>query len=989
MAENISNPSNQEEHLLWEKIRPVAIEGELKQSYIDYAMTVIVSRALPDTRDWLKPVIRRILYAMHEMKLFHNTKHKKSARIVWDTMWKYHPHWDSSIYEAMVRLAQPWSLRYPLVDWQWNFWSIDWDSAAAMRYTEARMTKIAEEMLKDIDKDTIDWRDNFDWSLKEPVVLSTRFPNHLCNWTMWIAVWMATNMPPHNLTEVIDACLLLIEKEWKPIPEWQEVYNEPALLIDAIWVLFNQNEDWDLILNKELADYLLNLPWKKIVVTNANKDKLTKLLEGYDFDIYSLSSKPDKTNSKYFEKLIDDYKLQAKDIYYFDHLQDNLNAAKKVGIVNTRLYENNSQIFNYLDSIKDKLQKKKLEKYNVSIEEIMQIIKWPDFPTGWYIFDSNNILQVYKKWKWAIVMRWKTHIEEDKKGQKIIVIDEIPYQVNKSNLVKKIWELVVDKKLEWVEDVRDESAKNKIRIAIYLKKWVNPDKILVLLYKMTELQSNFNVNNVSLVDNWIQPRLLNIKDMLMEFINFRRQVVYRRSVYLLQKAEDRLHILQWLKKAIDIIDDVIATIRSSESKAEAKQKLIAEYEFTEIQAEYILLMRLQSLVWLEMQRIVDEIEEKKQEIEYLKWIINDADKLDSVVIDELQYIKDTYWDERKTQLVEDTSVYKLWNSLKDLLKQADMIKEDCIFWIGNDYSVRMLYQSRVLSIPENTIDLIYTHNQDKLIVITDLWELVVHRLKDFGSMKMSDKPIDLKSYFKLKWNVIFAKTLHFEYDYLFLYTSENNLKKIDKNLVLSFKKFPTKIMKLPIKWEKIISVLPVKQRDKIWIVSQQWYWLLFNQDDLRPMWKTAWWVKWIDLQQWDKAWYMFLYQWEPFIFISTKNSWKMLSIEDLRIRKRAKKWDIWATWLWKEIITWALSIDEWWVTFKFEDWTQQTIHSDDLYLWIPESWVQKITSKNIKRLFRPWEEKEENLKYKEEKKKQKKWNNDSSSKEDSSWWLFE
>ncbi len=280
----------------------------------------------------------------------------------------------------------------------------------------------------------------------------------------------------------------------------------------------------------------------------------------------------------------------------------------------------------------------------------------------------------------------------------------------------------------------------------------------------------------------------------------------------------------------------------------------------------------------------------------------------------------------------------------------------------------MLYQTRIQTIPDNTIDLIYTHNQDNLIVITDIWELVVHRLKDFGGMKTSDNAINLKKHFWLKWKVVFAKTLHFQYDYLFLYTSDNNMKKIEKDLVLSFKKFPTTVMKLPKKWEKIVSVLAVSENDKIWVLSQQWYGLIFNQSDLRPMWKTAWGVKWIDLQDWDKPASMFLYKDQPFIFLYTSKTWKLVSIEDLRIWKRARKWDVWATGITKDVIKWGLSIEEWAVTLKYEDWEQKNIHSDDIYLWIPESWTKEISKNPIYQIFRPWEEKEENIKYKEEKK---------------------
>lgn len=819
-----------------------ALEREISQSYIDYSMSVIVSRALPDTRDGMKPVVRRILYSMYQQGNFYNQKHKKSATIVGDVMWKYHPHGDSSIYEAMVRLAQPWSMRYPLIDGQGNFGSIDWDGAAAMRYTEARMTKLAEEMLKDIEQETVAWRDNFDGSRQEPVMLPTKFPNHLCNGTMGIAVWMATNMAPHNLTEVLDASLLLLQNEWKEIknPEWDE--NAPSDIPEMI-------------------------------------------------------------------------------------------------------------------------------KNEVSIDKIMTIIKWPDFPTGGYIFDSNNIKEVYKKGKGWIVVRGKTHTEVYEDSH-VIVIDEIPYQVNKSSLVAKIGELVVDKKIDWIADIRDESSKNKNRIALYLRKWVDPDAILILLYKFTELQTNFNINNVSLVENASQPRLLNIKDLLIEFVTFRREVVFNRSTYQLRKAKDRLHILEGLKKAIDIIDEVIATIRGSSTRAEAKDNLMKNFDFSDEQAEYILNMRLQSLVWLEIQKVTDEIEEKKKLIEELNEIISNPARLDEIVAEEFEYMKNKYWDERMTQLVDDTSVYNISGSIKALQAQADKIKEDVICRIWNDYSLRVLYQSRIMAIPEETLDLIYTHNQDKLIIITDKWELVVQRLKDFWNIPMSKQAIDLKKHFSLKWKIVFAKTLHFDYDHLVFLTNQNNIKKVDKNLVLSFKKFPTPIMNLA-NWENIVWVEAVKDNDHLGILTKQWRMLLFPAGEIRPMWKTAGWVRAIELQdEKDQVVAMFLHKNEPFILIHSDKNWKLLFLEDIKIRKRAKKWQLVSTW--DDKIEGWISIVEWSIRIRFDDWTLTTLHSNNVYLDEPETKLRKIVDQHIDIIYRPREEKEENTKYKDEKKKTEK-----------------
>ena len=839
------NMSNQEELFTrHEKINHHPIEKEITQSYIDYAMSVIVARALPDTRDGFKPVLRRILYGMYENNNFYNQKHKKSARIVGDVMGKYHPHGDSSIYEAMVRLAQPWSMRYPLVDGQGNFGSIDGDGAAAMRYTEARLTKIAEEMLADLEQDTVDWRDNFDGSLKEPVMLATKFPNHLCNGTMGIAVGMATNMAPHNLNEVLDASLLLLQKEGK------------------------------------------------------------------------------------------------SDIIAYD--------------------ESGAEI---------------RKPYSVSIEEIMQIIKGPDFPTGGIIFDSNNILEVYKKGKWGIIVRGKTH-EEIYEGAHVIVIDEIPYLVNKSSLVSKIGELVVDKKIEGINDIRDESNRDRIRIAIYLKKGVDPEAILMQIYKFTDLQTNFNLNNVSLIEKGTQPRLLNIKDLLMEFVTFRRDVVYRRSVFQLNKAKDRLHILEGLKKAIDIIDEVIDTIKHSESKNDARQNLMDKFGFSEKQAEYILLMRLQSLVGLEIQKISDEIDEKIRVIEYLEAIISDPEKLDQVVAEEFDYMKKKHGDERRTELSNDLSVYNISGSLKEFQKAADRLKEDVICWIGNDFSLRVLYQTRIQNIPDETLDLIYTHNQDQLVVITDQGELVVQRLKDFGQFTMAKQSLDIKQHFGLKGKIVFAKTLHFHYDYLVFLTNQNSIKKIKKELVLSFKKFPTTIMGLE-KGEKILKVLPVSDWENVGVLSQQGRMLLFKSDEIRPMGKTAGGVKAIELQEWDQVANMFLHTDEPFILIYSDKNGKLLSLEDLKLRKRARKGQVVMTG--NEKLEGGISIIEGAVRIRFSDGSLKTLHSNDISLDEPETPLYKMVDQKIDVVYRPWEEKSENLKYKEEKKKAEK----------SEWGLFD
>lgn|GEM_PF-83839 len=565
-------------------------------------------------------------------------------------------------------------------------------------------------------------------------------------------------------------------------------------------------------------------------------------------------------------------------------------------------------------------------------------------------------------------MRGKTH-EEIYEGAHVIVIDEIPYLVNKSSLVSKIGELVVDKKIEGINDIRDESNRDRIRIAIYLKKGVDPEAILMQIYKFTDLQTNFNLNNVSLIEKGTQPRLLNIKDLLMEFVTFRRDVVYRRSVFQLNKAKDRLHILEGLKKAIDIIDEVINTIKHSESKNDARQNLMDKFGFSEKQAEYILLMRLQSLVGLEIQKISDEIDEKIKVIEYLEAIISDPEKLDQVVAEEFEYMKKKHGDERRTELSNDLSVYNISGSLKEFQKAADRLKEDVICWIGNDFSLRVLYQTRIQNIPDETLDLIYTHNQDQLVVITDQGELVVQRLKDFGQFTMAKQSLDIKQHFSLKGKIVFAKTLHFHYDYLVFLTNQNSIKKIKKELVLSFKKFPTTIMGLE-KGEKILKVLPVSDGENIGVLSQQGRMLLFKSDEVRPMGKTAGGVKAIELQEGDQVANMFLHTDEPFILIYSDKNGKLLSLEDLKLRKRARKGQVVMTG--NEKLEGGISIIEGAVRIRFSDGSLKTLHSNDISLDEPETPLYKMVDQKIDVVYRPREEKSENLKYKEEKKKAEK-----------------
>ncbi len=480
-----------------ERILVVNIEDEMKSAYIDYSMSVIVSRALPDVRDGLKPVHRRVLYGMYELGLFSNRPYKKSARVVGEVLGKYHPHGDSSVYEAMVRMAQDWSMRYPLVDGQGNFGSIDGDSPAAMRYTEVRMRKIAEEMLADIDKETVDFRPNFDETLQEPVVLPSKIPNLLINGAQGIAVGMATNMPPHNLSEIVDG----------------------------------------------------------------------------------------------------------------------INA--------------------YIDNP------------DITVDELMQHVKAPDFPTGGIIYGYQGVMDAFKTGRGKIVLRGKSHIEEIN-GREAIVVTEIPYLVNKADMIKKAADLVNDKKIDGISNIKDESDRKGMRIVFYLKKDAIPNVILNQLYKYTQLQSSFNVNNIALVKG--RPQLLNLKDLIRHFVEHRHEVVVRRTQFELRKAEERAHILEGLIIASDNIDEVIALIRGSRNAEEARAKLIERFELTEIQARAIVEMRLRQLTGLEQEKLRAEYDELVKTIADLKDILANKDRRMQIIKEEMLEIKEKYGDERRTDI---------------------------------------------------------------------------------------------------------------------------------------------------------------------------------------------------------------------------------------------------------------------------------------------------------------------------------------------------
>ena len=500
-----------------ENIFPINIEDEMRSAYIDYSMSVIISRALPDVRDGLKPVHRRVLYGMLDLGVSYNKAYKKSARIVGEVLGKYHPHGDSSVYDTMVRMAQDWSLRYPLVDGQGNFGSVDGDSPAAMRYTEARLKRISDELLGDINKDTVDFQSNFDDSLTEPTVLPAKFPNLLVNGTSGIAVGMATNMPPHNLTEVIEGVVAYID----------------------------------------------------------NND--------------------------------------------------------------------------------------------ITIPELMEFVKAPDFPTAGIIYGYSGVKSAFETGRGRVVMRARTHFETTKSGKECIIVTEIPYMVNKASMIEKTAALVNEKKIDGISDIRDESDRSGYRIVYELKRDAIPDIVLNHLFKYTQLQSSFGVNNVALVAG--RPRLLNIKEMIHYYVEHRHEVVVRRAKYELKEAEKRAHILEGYLKALENIDRVIEIIRGSRDPELAKQKLIETFEFSEIQAKAILEMRLQRLTGLEREKIEKEHGELLELINSLNEFLSDKSLRMEMIKEELTAVKERYGDDRRTEIVHSAEDF----DIEDMIPNEEML----------------------------------------------------------------------------------------------------------------------------------------------------------------------------------------------------------------------------------------------------------------------------------------------------------------------------
>ncbi|MBN1778662.1 MAG: DNA gyrase subunit A [Candidatus Buchananbacteria bacterium] len=693
------------------KLISQGIVEEMQESYLDYAMSVIVSRALPDVRDGLKPVHRRILYAMWSIGLRPGAKYRKSATVVGEVLGKYHPHGDSAVYDSMVRMAQDFSLRYPLVNGQGNFGSMDGDNAAAMRYTEAKLAAISEELLLDLEKETVDFIPNYDGSHKEPTVLPARLPNLLLNGTTGIAVGMATSIPPHNLTELVDAITYLIDK-----PE-------------------------------------------------------------------------------------------------------------------------------------------------ATIDDLFQFVKGPDFPTGGTIFDSKEIKQAYATGKGRVVTRAKTEIVEDKSGNFKIIVHEIPYMVNKASVVEKIAELVKDKKIEGIKDLRDESSKEGVRVVIELKKDTYPKKILNSLFKLTDLQTTFHLNMLALVDG-IQPRVLTLKMVLEEYLKHRQTVVRKRTEYDLAKAKDRAHILEGLKLALVKIDQVIDTIKKSKDKEVAKENLIKKFKLSDRQAVAILEMRLQQLANLERLKIEQELKEKLELIKHLESILKSPKKILDIIKKELADIKEKYGDERRTNVVS--------HGVESFTAEDLIPDEDTIVTITKDGYIKRLApemfktQSRggkgvagLTTKEEDVVEHFFsTTTLSDILFFTTKGRVFQLKAYDIPKGSRTAKGQAIVNFLQLGGDEKISAALPLnelgDYKFLIMVTTKGNIKKVDIQDFSNVRRSGLIAIRLK-KDDELEWVKPSGGKDEIILVSSMGQAIRFKESQVRAMGRAASGVRGIRLKSNDRV----------------------------------------------------------------------------------------------------------------------------------------
>ncbi|MBR3722265.1 MAG: DNA gyrase subunit A [Selenomonadaceae bacterium] len=735
-----------EENLFPEKIVKVNLENEMKTSYIDYAMSVIVARALPDVRDGLKPVHSRILYAMDEAGMTSGKPYKKSARIVGEVLGKYHPHGDSSVYDAIVRMAQDFSMRYMLADGHGNFGSVDGDPPAAMRYTEVRMSKISELMLQDIDKDTVEFTPNYDESLKEPTVLPAKFPQLLVNGTSGIAVGMATNIPPHNMREVIDGVLMLIDK-------------------------------------------------------------------------------PDTT-----------------------------------------------------------------------IDELMEIIPGPDFPTAGLIMGRAGIRSAYRTGRGVIKMRADAHIEEMKNGKSQIIATELPYQVNKARLLERIADLVHDKTIDGITDLRDESDRSGMRIVVELRRDANPNVILNQLYKHTSFQESFGVNMLALVDG--SPKVLNLKQVLCYYIDHQKDVITRRTRFELKKAEDRAHILEGLTIALDNLDAVITTIRESKTAEVAKNSLMELFKLSEKQAQAILDLRLQRLTGLEREKIVEEYDSTLKAIEEYKAILADEQRIYGIIKEELTEVRDKYGDARRSQIVEDTS---------DIDDEDLIAVEDAVIMLTHSGYVKRMpldtYKSQkrggrgvtgMGTKEEDFVEhLLITTTHHKILFLTSkgrIFALKAYEIMEAGRQAKGTNIVNLLSLGEgEKVTAVIAVKEFLDDRFLFMSTKKGIVKKT----ALTQYKNSNKNGLIAIKLDDDDDLIGVKFTDgsrQVILGTKQGLAIVFDENDVRPIGRSARGVRGIRLNEGDEVVGMANVRPNEEILTVTENGYgKRTPIEDYRTQGRGGK----------------------------------------------------------------------------------------------------
>ena len=724
---------------------PIDIKETMQQSYLDYSMSVIVGRAIPDARDGLKPVHRRILYAMKELNLEHNKPYKKSARVVGDVIGKYHPHGDMAVYDALVRMSQDFSMRYPLIDGQGNFGSIDGDSPAAMRYTEVRLTKLAEEMLRDLDKNSVDFVPNYDDSLKEPAVLPTYIPNLLMNGSDGIAVGFATKIPPHNLSEVVDACLAFLDREG-----------------------------------------------------------------------------------------------------------------------------------------------------DITVDELLEYIKGPDFPTGGICFDANSIKEAYRKGVGKVWVRARVK-EEKIKNRKALVVYELPYQVNKALLLQSIAQLVKDKKIEGIADLRDESNKEGIRVVIELKKDEQAEVILNKLFKYTNLQTTFGINMMALVEN--APKLLNIRDAIEVFIKHRIDVVKRRTSFLLAKAKDRAHILEGLLITLDNIDEVVAIIKSSQSTQEARTRLKVRFNLSDRQTQAILDMKLARLVALEKQKIVDEYNQTLENIAYYESILKDKGVLKKVIRDELIYVKENYSDERRTQILD--KVVDI--SIEDIVKDEQLIitfsKKGYIKAVPLDiYSTQNRGgKGRIaatFSDSDFITDIFLTNSLNTLLCFTNFGRVYSIKAYNIPKQSPSSKGRPIVNFIKLQPQE-YVKTIvpEVEGDSLFFVTERGTVK---RSSFSHFENIPSN-GKIAIRLDDrdaLVRIFDVKEGDDVVIVTEKGMCVRFGVDEVRDMGRTAAGVRGIKLAEGDRVVSADRFregEHTKIIIVTENGSGKLIDVDGIRRIRRGGK----------------------------------------------------------------------------------------------------